>query len=417
MAKASSSIDLKAAKDAHDDAAKTATSYITYVDSTNGIRVYDGQSINEDVNFAQINSDGLQIYQGGETEDDKAASFGANGAQIGKRDEMRFVIMPDKIKGITGEGGSYFSIESSTGVAQAPVTIHSGGSATGTSVTLTSVDMGDNSTTYYIDMLRIITVSAITDSPWRSARYSHVGGSSWTYTTPNDTDGYTFTLAYDHSAKTLTCSTNDPRTTEVSITDVYYYSSIYGSVFSAGTVAERGETKPFVATLGENLIPPDTTGGVAVGTNNVGNESDTLFVVGNGTSALRSNAFAVDTIGQIYPQNTLMDDFVTSQGDSNGWHYRKWKRGKIEAWYTGEVTASATSTAGNVYRSSYSLSIPSGIFGSAPHSIISFEQSATTVFAINGTASSKTAISGYIFRTGSSTSTYNVSLSVYAWLN
>ena len=345
------------------------------------------------------------------------AVFGANGAQIGKGDEMRFVIMPNKVSGITGEGGSYFNLEASTGTAQTNVTINSGGGTAGNTVTISEVNLSDSNTTYYIDFLRIITASSPLDSRLRWAQYSHVGGASWSYTTPTSAEGYTFTLVYDYNAKTLTCSTDDPRTTHVQVTDISYYDTISGSVFSVGTVAEHGETSPFVATLGENLIPPSTTGGVAIGTNNVGNETDTLFVVGHGTSTLRANVFAIDTVGQIYPQNTLMDDFVTAQGDSNGWHYRKWKRGKIEAWYTGEVTASTTSTAGNVYRSSYSLSIPSGIFGSAPHSIISFEQSATTVFAINGTASSKTAISGYIFRTGSSTSTYNVSLSVYAWLN
>lgn len=55
-----------------EDAAKTATNYITYINSDNGIRIYDGQDINEDLNYAQINSTGMQIYRNNE----EVASFG-----------------------------------------------------------------------------------------------------------------------------------------------------------------------------------------------------------------------------------------------------------------------------------------------------------------------------------------------------
>ena len=67
-----------------ENAAGTATNYITYVDSTNGIRVYDGQSGNKNKNFAQVNATGMQVYQGGAAEANKVASFGAN-VQVGKQ--------------------------------------------------------------------------------------------------------------------------------------------------------------------------------------------------------------------------------------------------------------------------------------------------------------------------------------------
>lgn len=81
------SLDLKASKAAHMEASKTATNYITYIDSENGIRVSDGQAENENVNFAQINSGGMQIYNNGEV----AAAYG-EAATIGKAGGYRTVI-------------------------------------------------------------------------------------------------------------------------------------------------------------------------------------------------------------------------------------------------------------------------------------------------------------------------------------
>lgn len=58
--------------DGLENAAATATSYITYINSENGIRIYDGQDTNEDLNYAQINSTGMQIYK----DSSEIASFG-----------------------------------------------------------------------------------------------------------------------------------------------------------------------------------------------------------------------------------------------------------------------------------------------------------------------------------------------------
>lgn len=104
-------------------------------------------------------------------------------------------------------------------------------------------------------------------------------------------------------------------------------------------------------------------------------------------------------------------------GTSGNWRYRKWSGGKVEAWYSGSVSAGSTTAQTNVYRSAYSISIPSGIFSSTPIINISFNQTATTVFGVNGKASSSTAISGNIFRANASSSSYDVDLSIYAWTN
>lgn len=54
-----------------------------------------------------------------------------------------------------------------------------------------------------------------------------------------------------------------------------------------------------------------------------------------------SNALTVDwdgnveAAGDIYPQNTLMADFVVERGTSGNWTYTKWNSGKCEQWYVG----------------------------------------------------------------------------------
>lgn len=110
MAKASGTIDLKAMKEGHDDASKTATNYITYVDSTNGIRIYDGQSSNQNQNFAQVNSEGLAVYKTGSD----VAKFGST-ARVGKVDGARTEIGNGATTMYTEDGVPAFTVESGSG--------------------------------------------------------------------------------------------------------------------------------------------------------------------------------------------------------------------------------------------------------------------------------------------------------------
>lgn len=118
---------------------------------------------------------------------------------------------------------------------------------------------------------------------------------------------------------------------------------------------------------------------------------------------------------------TTMKDMIVEQGTSGNWRYRKWSSGFIEAWYESTATASAT-TAVNIssrtvsYRSTWSTTIPSAIgFTSTPKIIISLGSSSDIRMSINGAASSTTAISGYCWRSSSSTSTYDITPRIYAW--
>lgn len=126
-----------------------------------------------------------------------------------------------------------------------------------------------------------------------------------------------------------------------------------------------------------------------------------------------------DTSGEIYVNNGkyygLLDDFVIAQGTSGPWRYRKWASGKIEAWFEGSLTVSSTTSRGNVHYSNYTLSIPSGIFSSAPYLNIGNNANTDNVIAINGSATSATAISGKIWRPLSSTTQLTIQIRIYAW--
>ena len=112
-------------------------------------------------------------------------------------------------------------------------------------------------------------------------------------------------------------------------------------------------------------------------------------------------------------------DYVTDQGTSGSWRYRKWNSGKIEAWYESTVSSGTTHTQiGSVYRGTWSLSIPTAIgFSSVPKLIIGNNNDATHVISINGKASSTTQISGYYFRPNSNSSSITLYPSIYAWTN
>jgi len=113
----------------------------------------------------------------------------------------------------------------------------------------------------------------------------------------------------------------------------------------------------------------------------------------------------------------VASDEVVDTGTSGSWSYRHWASGKKEAWFRGSVSTGSTwSSSGNVYRASWSTTIPSDVgFESTPKTMITLGASAQNVFTVNGGASSKTAVSGYAFRGGSASSASSLTISIYAW--
>lgn len=111
----------------------------------------------------------------------------------------------------------------------------------------------------------------------------------------------------------------------------------------------------------------------------------------------------------------LTTDSVIEEGVTGGWTWRKWDNGKVEAWFGGVVTCSATTEQSPLYRSTWSQSIGAGIFDSVPHVLTSIDQTPTRVTGVMATASSATSISGVANRTNASADTYTLSVSIYCW--
>ena len=110
------------------------------------------------------------------------------------------------------------------------------------------------------------------------------------------------------------------------------------------------------------------------------------------------------------------DDYVIAHGTSGNWYYRKWNSGRIEAWGALSVTQSKTTAVGNIYRTTWSTTIPSAVgFTSAPTVNLSYNVDASVFFGLSGHATSATAISGYAFRYSASTSTSATGISIYCW--
>ena len=71
--------------------------------------------------------------------------------------------------------------------------------------------------------------------------------------------------------------------------------------------------------------------------------------------------------GPVVINGGSLADFVTSEGATSGWYYRKWKSGRVEAWGTVSPSASSGTSWGNSIRYyDVSVTIPSGIFSTAP---------------------------------------------------
>jgi hypothetical protein len=132
----------------------------------------------------------------------------------------------------------------------------------------------------------------------------------------------------------------------------------------------------------------------------------------------QNNGLKVDG-GGVYINSVKVEDFVIDEGTSGSWRYRKWHSGKIEAWYEGSFNCAASTTArGALYYSSWSLTIPSAIgFTATPYTLVGNTGSSTTVISVNGAATSKTAMSGYVWRYASSSSALSITARIYAWQN
>ena len=63
-------------------------------------------------------------------------------------------------------------------------------------------------------------------------------------------------------------------------------------------------------------------------------------------------------------------DWIVEQGTSGNWTYRKWNSGIAECWGTHNPSSSTSGTEGGLYFQSIYIDFPSGLFASAPRTLV-----------------------------------------------
>lgn len=96
-------------QDSLDDAAMTATSYITYINANDGIKVHNAQ---DTFNYLQLNSTAISMYRVNDygTGSDEVLRIDNTGIRIGKNEKAHFLLTNDKLAGCGDVGNVYFEV-------------------------------------------------------------------------------------------------------------------------------------------------------------------------------------------------------------------------------------------------------------------------------------------------------------------
>lgn len=221
MAKASGSIDLRAMKEAHDDASTKATNYIEA--DENGIKVHNADDLD---NYALLNSDGMNVHKDGNS----VALFGTR-TRIGEENGARVEIDSDTIQVLTEDGVEAFSVESSTQDAPQRVrkTLSDKVAKNSTqTVTLSILDDAVSDTFVYLYYTYRYYNDGIAEGSYVSTKGSKIftkgtsGTETITYTEKASSTATTrtITIVYD-GAKTFTITNPSPYFT-FDLTSIFY---------------------------------------------------------------------------------------------------------------------------------------------------------------------------------------------------
>lgn len=246
-------------------AGETASRYITYVDAEHGIRVYDGEPTNEDVNFAQLNADGMQVYKGG----DVVAEFGET-ARVGKEDDSNVLIENDSIQMVKdGVTCSMFSLPN---------------------VAITDVETIRFATTIQSAIPAGGSVFTVPASAFDPDQIPDHDGSRVDFTDPDGKAGKV-------SENPPTYDANDP--------DTWFWLSCNtpGDITDGFTVYSNGVTKTGAYLFKFVWYVNAVSAQCYVGCYPDMESGEVMFGVGNGKSdSERSNAFTVDYLGNMTVQ-------------------------------------------------------------------------------------------------------------------
>lgn len=97
-------------------------------------------------------------------------------------------------------------------------------------------------------------------------------------------------------------------------------------------------------------------------------------------------------------------DYITEQGHSGTWRYRKWNSGIIEAWgMTSWSSVSVSRQNSMLYKSEQTVTIPTGIFSTAPNYVVTTLNTGTSTANVHASAriASATSLLVTLWRNGS----------------
>lgn len=258
------------------NAEETATSYITYIDSTEGIKIHN---ILDQVNYLKLNSSAISMYRNdietlnisnneiriGKFSDKNVfidndsvdirkgtttlasftgdntkfydpiykkelATFGVSGAIIGANSEQRFIIEKDEIKSINDSGATVFSVNSTNGTVVTEAQVASGGESyylSGKTVVFDTVGTGfTTNTTFYTKKLTAIIEIRNSAKPLTNVKVNSVTATS---TLVDSYSGYWYssTHSINLSPFTFTYGTSKRETYQITASFVNDYGDSY----------------------------------------------------------------------------------------------------------------------------------------------------------------------------------------------
>lgn len=312
-----------ATQTAANNAAQTASKYITAIDQ-NGIKVHAEN--NPDNNYTSITADGMSVYQDIDGTAIEVASFGSDGAKIGKEASNSFTVFDRGIIGSNSQGADIFILDSEGNTSgTVPVQTYYNKiqyyySKSGTSNSHCTIIIPDN----------VSSGSAKLNYERGYSYWSQVSGKV-IQVSSSVSQNFTIGTALDH---TITFNTyahihfvyDGNRTIEMTIYSDGWGSNVTSYDFSpnfltypvfikmpALTFGTRGdgEIGGFSICFGENNIGSGY-GTAAIGVGNIASgdyqtaigkyniaDQTSLFIIGNGNQSTRSNALTVSTEGNL----------------------------------------------------------------------------------------------------------------------
>ena len=333
------------------DAEKVATSYITYIDSTEGIKIHN---ISDQTNYLQLNSTAISMYRNNiETlninndeirigkingnnvcvDNDSVdirkgqtvlSSFGNNAVILGQRGKSRLVLSPTMISGVSNIGYKNFNIISGDSSEERTITKNGNFENESSETGVFNGSIRFSETFYYFHK---ITVTIIFNYVWDGEQKTEsltfdiddpaedetgnallIGG-ALTNTSYNIEYRVTCTFQHDGEITLLYFNTNaelEPKNTSVSYEmgntasySIVIETKVYQNTsYTFGSRIVKSEYGNNSFAIGEGLIA-SSDNQIAIGKfNNDDPNKNYAFMIGNGAYGVsRSNAFAVDWDG------------------------------------------------------------------------------------------------------------------------